>query len=128
MATWTNYDYDNIYTQADGTKIFLDLKEWCEFTLTGSNLAEWEADLLTILAYEDPLVAAGTMAIGPMVTTVTIGDRSYNTVQGKLIVLESDTDSAPSFHTLWDKWILRIKADANVTWIDYTWKLGNFLS
>ena len=128
MATWTLYENDHVYTQTDGTKILLDTKEWAELTLTGSDLAEWEADFATIQAYEEPLVAAGTMASGPKVTTVTIGDRSYNTCQGKLFTLESDTDSEPSFHPLWDKWGDRVKADANVTWIGYIWKLGNFLS
>ena len=126
MATWTLYDYDHVYTQTDGTKILLDDKEWAELTLTGADLAEWEADWATIQAAETLLIDAGTMASGEMVTTVTIGDRTYNTVQGRLVTMESDTDSAPSFHTLWDKWILRIKADANVTWIDYTWKPGNY--
>jgi hypothetical protein len=132
MATWTHYDYDNAYTQADGTKIFLGVKEWAELTLTGSDLAEWEADFATIQAHETPLQAAGTMVIQDMVATVTIGDRSYNTCQGRLFTLESDTDSEPLWHPLWDKWATddarSMAKDPNITMIWGEWKLGNFLS
>jgi hypothetical protein len=126
MATWTNYDYDNIYTQEDGTRIFLSVKEWAELTLTGDDLAEWETDYATIQAYENPLIAADTLASTPL-TTVTISDNRYNTVQGKKIRLESDTDSAPTWHALWDKWADRMQLDSNVTWIAGIWKLGNFV-
>ena len=127
MATWTNYDYDNIYTQADGTKVFLGVKSWAELTQTGTDLAEWEADWATIQADEGVLVAAGTLASTPLESPITIGDGAYPSVQGKKVKLDSDTGSAPSFHTLWTKWALRMQEDANVTWIDGIWKLGNFV-
>lgn len=127
MATWTNYDYDNIYTQADGTRVFVGIKSWAELTQTGTDLAEWEADWATIQAYEEPLVAAGTLASTPLESLITIGDGAYPSLPCKKIKLDSDTDSEPLWHPLWDKWVLRMREDANVTMIDGIWKLGNFV-
>ena len=126
MATWTNYDYDNIYTQADGTRIMIGVKEWAELTQTGADLTEWQTDYAAIQAYENPLVEAGTMA-GVTMTTVTIGDNNYPSAQGKRVRMESSTDSAPDFHANWIKWGERMKLDPNVTWVDGIWKLGNFV-
>jgi hypothetical protein len=64
---------------------------------------------------------------GSQLTAVTIGDNSYPTTPGWKIRMESDTDSAPTWHALWDKWGARMEADANVTWIDGVWILGNFV-
>ena len=127
MATWTNYDYDNIYTQADGTRVFVGVKAWAELTQTGDDLAEWLTDWDTIQADEAVQVAAGNLASTPLESLITIGDGAYPSVKGKKVKLDSDTDSAPSFHTLWTKWPLRMQEDANVTWIDGIWKLGNFV-
>jgi hypothetical protein len=126
MATWTNYDYDNIYTQADGTRIMIGVKEWAELTQTGDDLAEWQTDYAAIQAYEQPLVEAGTMA-GSTMTAIIIGDNSYPSAQGKRVKVESATDSAPDFHANWIKWGERMKLDPNVTWVEGIWKLGNFV-
>ena len=126
MATWTNYDYDNIYTQADGTRIMIGVKEWAELTQTGADLTEWQTDYAAIQAYENPLVEADTLASVPM-TTVVIGDNSYPSAQGKRVKMESATDSAPDFHANWTKWAERMKLDPNVTWVEGIWKLGNFV-
>ena len=126
MATWTLYDYEKIYTQEDGTRVFLTITDWAELTQTGADLTEWQTDYTTIQASEDSLRAAGTMASAPL-TAVTIGENSYATVPGLKIRMESSTDSAPTWHALWDKWGARMEADANVTWIDSIWKLGNFV-
>lgn len=126
MATWTLYDYEKIYTQEDGTRVFLTIADWAELTQTGADLTEWQTDYTTIQASEDSLRAAGTMAAASL-TAVTIGENSYATVPGQKLRMESSTDSAPTWHALWDKWGARMEADANVTWIDSIWKLGNFV-
>ena len=121
---WTFNDYNGIYTRADGTKILLGIPEWAEMTLTGADLDEWETDIATIQAYEDPLRASGDLTSDLRNPTITLDDTTYTTLRGRVVTfpnVASDADQ-PTLHTLWDKWATRMKADANVTWVMGLWK------
>ena len=73
---WTFNDYSAIYTTSSGDKILIGIPDWAEMTLTGADLTEWQDDLATIQAYEDPLIASGDLTSELRDTTVTIDDVS----------------------------------------------------
>jgi len=93
-------------------------------TQTGADLTEWQDDLATIQAYENPLFASGDLTSDLRDTTVTIDDVSYTTLRGRVVTFPNVASDAaqPSLHALWDKWATRMKADPNVSWIDGVWK------
>jgi hypothetical protein len=98
--------------------LMLNERSWGPFSLSGDELAEWEADFAEIDAFEAPLFAQGIIGnLQDIHEDMTLPDGPYSGMDtGYYITFKSDSSDPPAhlFHPLYAKWAERMKVHPNM--------------
>lgn len=85
----------------DGKKYAVNLVEWGNLTLQGSELNQFKTDMDNLQLYYDSQVNNGNLSYSELTEQVTLSDNTTNSIKVGLIFSESDNYVVPVRETEW---------------------------
>jgi hypothetical protein len=96
----------------DGKKYLVNMQEWARQTLTGSDLAEYQTDALSMDPFYQNLKDTGVLTLEPITELINTGHGNIIIQVGMLHIWQDHRLS----HTKYELWQSRFASDPNVTY------------